>query len=110
MRCIEFSGITEKDYFKRLTFAESPENNGEKKIGSATDADIVLASSPEIEDEHAVLKLGEESPFADSERTFRVENLSRYGVVIGRNKEFVMEPNTMEIFQVGNLLVQIARY
>lgn len=71
---------------------------------------MALSSSPETEGHHAVLKLAEESPFAESSCTFKIENLSRYGVVIGRAKGFVMEPNTMEIFQIGNLLVQIARY
>lgn len=70
----------------------------------------MLSASKEVEEEHAVLKLAEESPFAEPTSIFKIENLSRFGVVIGRNKEFIMEPNTMEIFQIGNLLIQIARY
>jgi hypothetical protein len=102
-------GITDKSYSKQFNFDPSAETN-DKKIGSAKDADIILTASEEVEDQHAVLKLAEESPFAEITSMFKIENLSRFGVVIGRSKEFIMKPNTMEIFQIGNLLVQIGRY
>ena len=90
---------------KKLSFDEDTIDK-ECKIGSAKDTDVALSPSNEVEAHHATLKIAEESPFAEPTSLFRMENLSRYGVLIKR-KELVMEPNTMEIFQFENLLVQI---
>ena len=93
---------------KKFSFDENTINK-EYKIGSAKDTDVALNPSNEVEAHHDTLKTAEASPFAEPSSLCKMEDLSRYGVLIKR-KELIMEPNTMEIFQFENLLVQISRY
>ena len=104
---IKVSGVTKKGYSKELIFDPNEKGN-DKKIGSGENSDIILGSK--FDSHYATLKLAEESVFADPNVMFQIENLSRYGIIIKRKKDFAMEPNTMEVFQIGNLLVQISRY
>lgn len=108
---------------KILQFDHS-KGKDEYTVGSNKDSFIILEATPDASLTHATIKKiegyvnVEESKkpcksnerFASHEGIFRVSNSAQYGTLIFSRRTFLIPPQTMELFQFGNLMVQISRY
>ncbi len=101
-------------------------------VGSGQGADTKLSGGSEIAPIHAIIKREEQfslaaltnpelrkkvtrilkfaTNFHVRDSVFKVQNEAEHGTLIYRKQEFVVTPNTMELFQFGNLLLQLSRY
>eukprot|EP00831_Metopus_contortus_P007113 TRINITY_DN12720_c0_g1_i1.p1 TRINITY_DN12720_c0_g1~~TRINITY_DN12720_c0_g1_i1.p1 ORF type:complete len:338 (-),score=48.72 TRINITY_DN12720_c0_g1_i1:152-1135(-) len=103
----------------------------EFSVGSDPSSDLVLEESSTISAHHATIKRSDEILTSDilKEKTkkalhmayffcncdikdsvFKIYSEGEYGVILYRPHPFCVEPNTMRVFQAGNLLIQISRY
>ena len=120
----------DKGKFIELKFSHDLKSD-QYSIGSGKEADVKLEPKLEIAPVHAIIKRSDELtiPSSPSENrtkieritkfmmnfhvksaAFKVQNESQYGTLIYRRQEFLVTPNTMELFQFGNLLLQLSRY
>ncbi len=133
---IVFADLAKKQALVELGFGSGTEKT-EYKIGTAEECDVKLSSETAAGEEeavaehHATLKkinefsvekvppkvygkirkmLGFMSNLRLKDSVFKVECHGQFGVIVGRKQPFVIEPNMMEVFQIGNLLIQISRY
>jgi len=121
---------SEKQYY--LQFPDELQENS-YKIGISEDAVVKLSKNKYTEDSkiYANIKRHDEYKISHlpikkqceifrmlkfctnlriSDTIFKLENFGQFGTVVSREIPFLIEPNTMELFQIGNLLIQISRY